>query len=506
MKKVITILIIFLVIILVALGIWYFFFQPTTNPDGTTSGFSLRDFIPFGGGTATTTTNPDNGGALGAQNNTPANSDFSKQILRQLTTEPVAGVDFTTTERSVRYVERATGHIFEVPVASGAYRISNKTIPKIYEAFFANGGSDVILRYLDDSEEQVTSLRLSLKEQQSCGVVFNKELKVGATDPQVLALQKILNSDIATKIAESGTGSPGQETAYFGNLTKEAVVRFQEKYTSLILAPQGITTGSGIVDGLTQTKLNLICNPTPTAGEEQLLNSTSSFLAKNINSMSVSSDGKSVFYLQEDAGSRGTVLNLTKGSLTEIFSSPIREWIGQWVNPNTITLTTKPSNGIPGYMYTLNPNTGATEKVLSDVNGLTTLMNPDGERVLLAQNNNIASLFLYNIKSGEKTALPFRTLLEKCVWDKTNTDLLVCAIPNNMSSGTYPDLWYQGQVSFSDDIYKIDTGTGEQTRLIELGEQAGQPIDVSEMHLNNSDTYLTFIDKNTLTPWLLKLQ
>ena len=490
-----------------ALGVWYFFFQPTTNPDGTTSGFSLRDFIPFGGNSTTSTTTTSPGENTNTQNtDAPTSTDFSRKILRQLTTEPVAGANFTDGGNYVRYVERATGHIFEVPTASIGYRISNKTVPKIYEAFFANAGSDVILQYLDDSEEQVTSLRLTLKEKQSCGVVFNKELKVGATDPQVLALQKILNSDIATKIAESGTGSPGQETSYFGNLTKEAVTRFQEKYTSAILAPQGITTGSGIVDGLTQAKLNIICNPTPAVEEEELLESTSSFLAKNIDSMNISPDGKSTFYLQEDTGSRGTILNLGKGSLTEVFSSPIREWIGQWINTNTITLTTKPSSGVPGYMYTLNPTTGATTKVLSGVSGLTTLMNPDGERVLLAQNNGTTSLFLYNIKTNEKTVLPFSTLLEKCVWDKTNINLLVCAIPNNMGGGSYPDLWYQGQVSFSDDIYKIDITTGEQTRLVDLEQQAGQPIDVSEIHLNNSDTYLTFIDKNTLTPWLLKLQ
>ncbi len=62
-------------------------------------------------------------------------------------------------------------------------------------------------------------------------------------------LQIVLNSDIESQIAKSGPGSPGNETNYFGDLTENAVKRFQKKYDISII---------GTVGPLTRTKLNEI--------------------------------------------------------------------------------------------------------------------------------------------------------------------------------------------------------------------------------------------------------
>ncbi len=86
--------------------------------------------------------------------------------------------------------------------------------------------------------------------------IFENALRPGARGEGVLYLQMILNSDPDTQLAENGPGSPGNETSYFGPLTKNAVIRFQEKYKEKVLSPWGLEKGTGFVGRTTIKKLN----------------------------------------------------------------------------------------------------------------------------------------------------------------------------------------------------------------------------------------------------------
>jgi peptidoglycan hydrolase-like protein with peptidoglycan-binding domain len=101
------------------------------------------------------------------------------------------------------------------------------------------------------------SLGASAHAQTLSGAVTSS-LSLGSSGPQVVALQRILNLNADTQIASSGQGSPGNETPYFGSLTRAAVIRFQQKYASQILTPAGLSQANGFVGSYTRSILNAV--------------------------------------------------------------------------------------------------------------------------------------------------------------------------------------------------------------------------------------------------------
>jgi len=86
--------------------------------------------------------------------------------------------------------------------------------------------------------------------------VFNRNLTIGSEGEDVRQLQMYLNSNPTTKLANLGVGSPGQETTYFGNLTKTAIIKYQNLFRTEILTPVGLISGTGYFGLSTRTKLN----------------------------------------------------------------------------------------------------------------------------------------------------------------------------------------------------------------------------------------------------------
>jgi peptidoglycan hydrolase-like protein with peptidoglycan-binding domain len=86
---------------------------------------------------------------------------------------------------------------------------------------------------------------------------FTNYLKIGASGQDVKNLQIFLNSQGFT-VSASGAGSPGSETSYFGPATYRSLIKFQNYYASSILAPVGLTQGTGYFGPSTVNKVNQI--------------------------------------------------------------------------------------------------------------------------------------------------------------------------------------------------------------------------------------------------------
>lgn len=157
--KIITVL-----IILLAIGfVTYWFFDRQQGGDGlpkNDGSFSFSNFFPFGNsndGAPATTTTIGVSGTNGQNYAIPT----APPRLWQISNEPQSGaVVFNASNTPlVRFVDKATGNIFESSLhLLGLRRISNTTIPKVYEALWQSNGDALVLRYLGDDNETIKSV------------------------------------------------------------------------------------------------------------------------------------------------------------------------------------------------------------------------------------------------------------------------------------------------------------------------------------------------------------
>jgi len=89
--------------------------------------------------------------------------------------------------------------------------------------------------------------------------LFTRNMWKGMRGSDIKKMQQLFNSDPDLRIAESGLGSPGNETEYYGFLTMSAVQNFQCKY-GIACSGSPDSTGYGVVGPRTRTKLQEVFN------------------------------------------------------------------------------------------------------------------------------------------------------------------------------------------------------------------------------------------------------
>lgn len=232
------------------------------------------------------------------------------------------------------------------------------------------------------------------------------------------------------------------------------------------------------------------------------------FLSDNLATISYNPANTKIYSQQNNlGGATGIISNIDGTNKRIIFESPLVEWLVSWPKEEYITLTTKPSGTVDGYMYLLNSQSGALTKVLGGVKGLTAKMNAVSNSVLYSDSTRgTPRLYLLDRKTNESKLMPWNTFPEKCVWANGNNKIIYCAVPKSIESGVYPDVWYQGLTSFTDDIWRIDINTGASNLLSDLKKESNQNIDVVDMQIDKDDSALFFVNKSDLTFWSLGLK
>lgn len=456
-KRNIILITIVLIIIAVIAFVFLYFYKPNTITEVRTTGTNfLSEFFPFGKNKTT----PESGGTppVDISGFVPTETEGQRELLAKVSTMPIAGYGIFMKERftevaetpnppetaspettipdegalpstpspkeeaplptapttefapAVRYVERATGNIYQTfadKIDERKFTIT--TIPAVYEAYFGDKGESVIIRYLKQDGKTIAS--------------------------------------------------------FAGTLPKEFL--------------SGDTSQSNELEG--------------------------SFLPENITDMSLSPDGSSMFYLFDVEDTSVGVTAMPSGDKkNQIFSSSFTEWLTGWPNARMITLTTKPSFLAPGFMYYIDPSVKKMNKIISGINGLTTLTSPSGK--LSLYNKNDLSLRVYSIDTESSTPLGIKTMPEKCTWTADSTTLY-CAVPKNIAGEKFPDVWYQGEVSFSDEIWRINVESGSATMIADpISFKAGEEIDGIKLSLDENGDYLFFVNKKDSYLWELSLK
>ncbi len=227
------------------------------------------------------------------------------------------------------------------------------------------------------------------------------------------------------------------------------------------------------------------------------------FLPSTTAAVAVSVSEDRIFYLdQRDGFVNGITADFENKKQSNIFTLPFGEFNVSWPAKTVIALLTKPSALADGFLYFLNPQSKKFEKTMGGIKGLTTLVSLDGERIIYSQSKNkTIETNAFTTKDKKSTTAGLATLPEKCVWSSLNKGVAFCAVPKEISKGDYPDIWYQGLVSFNDSVWKADFVMGE-TELIDDKMEA----DIINPFLDKSESHFFFINKKDNSLWSLKLK
>jgi len=234
------------------------------------------------------------------------------------------------------------------------------------------------------------------------------------------------------------------------------------------------------------------------------------FLPDELPEVIVSPDSEKIMYIQKNKKGDSFVMSEEiRGNRDreQLFASPFSEWLLEQPKEGLLTLTTKPSYNVDGYLYFTDITSGVTTKMLGDKKGLMALTSPDATKILYATSEKDSyKLILYDAETKKETVLDIKAFPEKCVWGTRDSNLIYCAVSNLTNNKNMPDSWYQGETSFSDDIWLLNTETGKTGLFSKTKDFTEWGIDVIKPLLSPEDSHLLFTNKLDGTLWLLELE
>lgn len=224
-------------------------------------------------------------------------------------------------------------------------------------------------------------------------------------------------------------------------------------------------------------------------------------LKSNIDSI-VWKNNDQIFYKFYNSSSRERSLNIANPDGTEwnkivdidikdIAIAPIPQsgLVSFWNKPNAYDKTRFLSVSIVGE----NSRTLFQEKF-----GVDYLWNRNGTSALVSHTDDTDKskirLAVINSQGGEYKNLEIPTLISKSVWAIDNQTVFY-ALPGSIpDNSVMPNDYMSGKFTTADTFWKVNTKTGEKTRLVELDKIPGR-LDAASLFLNTDENKLFFVNK-----------
>ncbi len=230
------------------------------------------------------------------------------------------------------------------------------------------------------------------------------------------------------------------------------------------------------------------------------------FFPKNARDFVISPDSSKLFFTEINGiRTAGSVLDLKTASIKKIFESPLTEWNLEWNTPSQISLTTKASSDIEGFSVLLNATTGAEKRILGNRNGLSVSVSPDGNSALFSEGiQNFLTTAMLAIQTGTTVPVGITTLPEKCTWSKLEGGVAFCGFPEAWPATKLPDSWYKGLFQTDDSIWRVG-GLDPIVEFEPSGVRRGEPVDATNLTLDQNEQYLYFINRRDGALWSVQL-
>jgi hypothetical protein len=230
-------------------------------------------------------------------------------------------------------------------------------------------------------------------------------------------------------------------------------------------------------------------------------------LPTDIKEITIKPDSTKIFYYTISSGSSNWYISNPDGTGSALVeSSPLTEWLPKWISANQIIMQNKGSSEATGYSYSFDVSNKIFKKIGLGMVGLSVNTNANGSLSLASSGGSSPELFLIDNKNVTSKQLKASSLADKCLWFNDKSPSVYCAVPNQIPSGNYPDIWYKGLVSTEDSIEKIDVNNDIYYKVSDLSGESNEKIDVEDMSISPDGTHLIFKNKIDGYLWMLRIE